>query len=90
MDKVQFSQDDVFDVVELVDKIEASIDEIIKDQPKFIAMSAVISASINSIIKNCSSIPEIVKYYEIFKELMDASISNIYQQISKIKKETNS
>ena len=70
------SQDDVTDVVELTNKIEDAIDEILEGQNKNIALSALIGACINSMLSQCTSSDQILFYRNVFIEIYDNTIDS--------------
>ncbi len=70
----QISNDDVTDIMEMAQKIEDYIKEIVKDNDKNIAISALISGSVNSIMSQCNSINETILYRNFLVQTMDMAI----------------
>jgi hypothetical protein len=77
MAETSISQDDLEDVREMTDKIELFIQETIEDCEERIAMSSIMSASINCILMQCKSVQMALFYRNIFISILDDSISNI-------------
>lgn len=70
-------QDDLLDVVEMTHKIENYISVVCDDQSCELAISSIISASINCILNQCDTLQEVIFYRNIFVELLDSTISSI-------------
>lgn len=66
--------DDLADVMELADKIEDCISEVLDEQDKSVAMAALMSASINAMSGLCDSDEEVIYYRNFFKAILDVSI----------------
>jgi len=77
MDLSQISRDDLLDVMEMTRKIESYIDRILKGNDKNLGMSALMSATVNAVLSQCSTIQEIHMYRNIFVSIFDSSILNI-------------
>ena len=78
MDMTQFSHDDLLDVIEMTDKLEDYMEMILIDNERHLAMSALISATINSMLGQCNTIEALIIYRNLFVEMLDRSIrSNI-------------
>lgn len=74
MPKDSVSHDDITDVMEMTQKLENYINVVLKENEMALAMSALISASINSILAHCTTLDEIVNYRNIFIQIFDESI----------------
>lgn len=77
MDIQDFSRDDLLDVMEMTKKIKSSIERTVKGNQTNLAMSAIMSATINSILSQCSTFQEIQMYRNVFMQIFDASIMNV-------------
>jgi hypothetical protein len=73
MERVNISQDDIQDVSEMSKLIEMQINEIVKDNAKNLAISAIITASINSILSHCQTIEDVVFFRNLFVKLFDTA-----------------
>jgi hypothetical protein len=69
------SKDDILDVVELTEKLEHAMFEILKGNERKIAMSAFINASSTMLIAQCDSTDEMLKYKHILNLIVDKSIT---------------
>lgn len=70
-------QDDLIDVMEMTQKLESHISHILKENDITLAMSALMSASINCMLGQCKTLDEVVFYRNIFMQIFDSSIRNI-------------
>ena len=70
-------QDDIIDVVELTDKIETYISDVLTHNELNIAMSALMSASVNSMLMQCETLDEVLFYRNFFIQILDNSIRSI-------------
>jgi hypothetical protein len=70
-------QDDVQDVIEMTEKLKNSIFDILKDTNTQLAMSALISATINCILAQCETIEQVIKLRNNFIIIFDSTIKNI-------------
>jgi hypothetical protein len=70
-------QDDLLDVIEMANKIEEFIWEVIKGNDRNLAVSALISASINALMGACSNLDEILFLRNMFIDTIDQHIRNI-------------
>jgi hypothetical protein len=77
-------QDDLLDVMEMTKKIEGYITRVLKNNDFNLAMSALMSASINCMFAQCNTLDEIVFYRNLFMQILDSSIRQI--QIKKPEK----
>lgn len=67
-------QDDLMDVMEMTNKIETYIANVLKDNDKNLAMSALMSACINSMLVQCKTLDELVFYRNLFTQILDSFI----------------
>lgn len=74
METSPVSQDDILDVKEMTQKLETYICSIFRDSEPNLAMSALMSATINCIIVNCKTVDEIELYKDIFMHIFDSVI----------------
>lgn len=70
-------QDDLLDVMEMTQKLEAYISQILKENDLTLAMSALMSASINCTLAQCRTLDEVMFYRNIFMQIFDSSIRQI-------------
>lgn len=77
MDVPSISADDLTDVMELTERLEDVIYELLRDHQGSIGVSALMSASINSIIAQCSTLEELHFVREVFVQMMDSTISGV-------------
>lgn len=75
-------QDDIVDVIELATKIENHVNDILMENDMNLAMSALISATINCTLSQCKSLDEVVFYKDIFMKLFDDSIRQVKLKLS--------
>lgn len=69
--------DDLQDVMEMTLKIETCVNRLFKENELSLGMSALMSATINSIIGQCKTIDEVMFYRNIFMQIFDSAIRNI-------------
>lgn len=69
--------DDLLDVVEMTQKLESHISSILQENELTLSMSALMSATINCIISQCTNFDEVVFYRNIFMQIFDSSIRAI-------------
>jgi hypothetical protein len=77
MQKLPISQDDVTDVREMSKKIAQRINRVLNGHNTNIAMSALINATIHSMLTQCEEIEDFVKYGTIFMHVVDEAIWQI-------------
>lgn len=77
MDGPMVPQDDLLDVMEMTQKLENYISKVLKENDLTLAMSALMSASINCTIAQCTTLSEVMFYRNIFAQIFDASIRSI-------------
>ena len=77
MEPSDIPQDDLLDVIEMTDKIEGYISKVIKGNERHLAVSALLTASINCMLSQCETVEEIVICGTIFMQILDSSIRAI-------------
>lgn len=77
MERPAIPQDDLFDVMEMTQKLESYMSEVLNDNNLTLAMSALISASINTMLAQCKNLEEVMFYRNIFMQIFDSSIKQI-------------
>jgi hypothetical protein len=77
MDEPSLSQDDILDVAELTDKLEEFIYDTLEQHDGRIAMSALMSASVNCMLTQCNDLEQVMYYRHLFIFVLDNSIRNI-------------
>ena len=70
-------QDDLMDVMEMTEKLENYITSVLRDNDKNLAMSALMSATINCMLGPCKTLDEVMLYRNIFIEILDGTIRTI-------------
>lgn len=73
----ELSQDDFQDVLEMTMKMESFFNEISSENDKNLAMSALMSSSINCMFAQCKSMNEIFFHRQLFIQMMDSTIKTI-------------
>lgn len=68
------SQDDLLDVMEMAESLESHMFKILKDNQIDLALSALMSSTINYIIDRGQNLDEVIFYRNIFVEMFDSSI----------------
>lgn len=76
----QIPPDDLLDVMEMTNKIEKYICRTLKGNQLDLAISALMSASVNSILSQCTDIEELKFYKCIFIKVFETSIQNIQKR----------
>lgn len=71
------SQDDLMDVMEMTDALEKHMSDILDGNQNSLALSALMSASINCMMSHCKTLNEIILFRNIFIQTMDTAISGI-------------
>jgi hypothetical protein len=69
--------DDLMDVVEMTEDLEELITVILVGSPHNLAMSALMSATINIMLGQCINLDEVVFYRNVYMQMLDKSIKNI-------------
>lgn len=71
------SQDDLLDVMEMTNKMETYISSVLHENDRNLAISALMSASINCMLGQCKTLDEVVFYRNLFMQILDSSIQSI-------------
>jgi len=71
------SRDDLLDVMEMTEKLETYIYKKIKGNERSLGISALMSASINSMIGLCSTMDEVIVLRNTFIQIFDTAIKEI-------------
>jgi hypothetical protein len=74
MEPKAIPRDDLLDVLEMTQKLEAYMSHILKDNETSLSMSALMSATLNQIFMQCTSLEEVIMYRDIFMQLFDRTI----------------
>lgn len=61
----------------MTNKIESYIDRTLRGNEKNLGMSALMSASVNAVLSQCSTIQEIHLYRNLFVQIFDSTILNV-------------
>jgi len=69
--------DDLLDVMEMTQKLESYICDVLQENEMTLCMSALMSATINCILAQCQTLDEVVFYRNIFMDIFDSSIRTI-------------
>ncbi len=77
MEKMPISQDDLLDVMEMTNKMETYISSVLHENDRNLAISALMSASINCMLGQCKTLDEVVFYRNLFMQILDSSIQSI-------------
>ena len=77
MDSYFIPQDDLMDVMEMTQKIEAHILATIKGNDRNLSMSAIMSACINAMLVQCNTLDEVLFFRNLFVQILDGSIRSI-------------
>ncbi len=76
MDDRQISQDDIQDVVEMTYNLERTICEVVRGNDKYLAISALINATINIMLANCNTYEQILNTRDLFINIFDRTIKD--------------
>lgn len=77
MESPHIPHDDLMDVLEMTNKIESYISNILKDNDHNLAISALMNASVNSMIGQCKTLSEVMFCRTLFIQILDISIKSI-------------
>lgn len=77
MDILGVSPDDVQDVMEMTEKIEMYACNVLKDNDKTLALSALMSACVNTTLSQCRTFDEVQLYTNMFVQILDKGIESI-------------
>ena len=70
-------QDDLLDVMEMTQKLENYIGRLLRGNELTLGISALMSATINSMLSQCKTLDEVIFYRNIFMQIFDNSIRQI-------------
>lgn len=76
MDRRFIAEDDLLDIVEMCREMERSIHSILEGNEKNLAICALISATINTILSQCQTVDEAITYRNVFVRSFDRTISD--------------
>jgi hypothetical protein len=77
MEAPHIPRDDIIDVEEMTKKIESYICYVLQDNQRNLAMSALMTATINCMLAQCKTFDEVLFYRNIFMQIFDETIKNI-------------
>lgn len=77
MEKRDIPADDLIDVMEMTRRLESYISKMLHENQTDLAMSALMSAFINSMLSQCTTFNQVLFYRTIFMEILDSSIRSI-------------
>lgn len=67
-------QDDLIDVMEMTKALEKQISETLNGNQSSLAISALMSASINCMVAQCKTLSELMFFRNIFMQTIDSAI----------------
>lgn len=74
MEQMPISRDDVMDVMEMTEKLETFITETLQGNQKTLALSALMSATINCALTQCDTLDDVMLYRNVFVKALDDAI----------------
>jgi hypothetical protein len=77
MELPHIPQDDLIDVMEMANKLEACIYDILEGNNENLAISALMSATINVTLGQCSTLAEVIFYRNIYMKMFDSATNSI-------------
>lgn len=77
MEQLPFSEDDLTDVIEMTNMLEEHIYNTLEGNQPSLALSALIGATVNSLLDQCKSLDQVMVYRNIFIEALDSTIMQI-------------
>ena len=77
MQPPEVSKDDLLDVMEMTEKLENYIFKKLKGNERSLGISAIMSASINSMIALSSTMDEVITLRDTFIQVFDTAIKEI-------------
>jgi hypothetical protein len=69
--------DDIVDVIEMTDKIKSRVLDIFEETDPHLAVSALIGASTQCMLLQCTTLDEVKFYRNLFMQILDDSIKTI-------------
>jgi len=82
MEKKAIPHDDLLDVMELAQDIETYISNALEDKPHNLAISALLSATVNSFMRKSRTVDDAVFNRNFFIQVMDLAIQDIKSDAS--------
>lgn len=70
-------EDDLQDVFEMTIKIESCINQILNDNQLDLAISALITSCINTLLRQCDTVQDAIFYRNVLVNLLDGSIEKM-------------
>ena len=77
MEMPDVPQDDLLDVMEMTQKLEAYMLHVLRDNDMILSVSALMSATINCLLGQCKTLEEVMFYRNVMIQLFDTSIKSI-------------
>ena len=77
MEKRSISRDDLLDVMEMTEKLERQINNILRGNERPLSMSALMSATINCMLSQCKYVEDVISYRDAFISILDGTIESI-------------
>ena len=77
MELPDIPKDDLIDVMEMTNKIELFIANVLNENELELAMSALMCSAINSVLSQCQTLDEVMFYRNLFVQIIDISIETI-------------
>lgn len=77
MERKTLTQDDITDVVQMRTELEKYINNVLQDNDKNLALSALINATINYTLCRCDTLEEVCDYKNAFTHIFDKIIATI-------------
>jgi hypothetical protein len=76
-EKPEISQDDLLDVMEMTQTLEFLISDTLRGNQQSLAISALISASLNSLFSQARTMDDVKYYRDLFVDVMDEQVKKI-------------
>lgn len=83
MDLRSISLDDIEDVEQLTEEIGQALTKILDDHELDLAISAIITSTILSIVNQCDNVKQLIFYRNAFVRFFDATIREIKMKMRK-------
>jgi len=83
VERPEIPRDDLLDVLEMTQRLEKEIGQILDDNEITIAMSALMSATVNCSIAQCDTLKEVIFFRNMFVEVFDLGIKSIKMKKSR-------
>lgn len=77
MENPLIPQDDILDISEMMQKLEALMFHILKENDSILGISALMSATINYILGQCKNLDDVLFHRNLFMQTFDLAIKNI-------------